>query len=31
LFHGKQYSVLQIKDNWVFNKIENIEVAVKWV
>lgn len=29
LFHGKQYSVLQIKDNWVFNKIENIEVAVK--
>lgn len=29
LFHDKQYSVLHIKDNWVFNKIENIEVAVK--
>lgn len=29
IFQDRQYSVLHIRDNWVFNKIENIEVAVK--
>lgn len=29
VFNDRQYSVLHIKDNWVFNKIESIEVAVK--
>ena len=31
IFHDRQYSILAIQDNWVFNKIESIEVAVKWV
>jgi hypothetical protein len=29
IFQGRQYSVLHIRDNWVFNKVENIEVAIK--
>lgn len=29
IFHDRQYSILAIQDNWVFNKIESIEVAVK--
>lgn len=28
-FNSRQYSVLKVIDNWVFNKIESIEVAVK--
>lgn len=28
-FNNRQYSVLKVQDNWVFNKIESIEVAVK--
>jgi hypothetical protein len=28
-FNNRQYSVLKVVDNWVFNKIESIEVAVK--
>lgn len=28
-FNNRQYSVLKVIDNWVFNKIESIEVAVK--
>lgn len=31
IFNDRQYSVLEIIDNWIFNKIENIEVVVKWV
>lgn len=29
IFNDRQYSILDIQDNWVFNKIESIEVAVK--
>lgn len=29
IFQDRQYSVLHIRDNWVFNKVENIEVAIK--
>lgn len=29
IFQNREYSVLDIQDNWVFNKIESIEVAVK--
>ena len=29
IFRGKKYSVLEVMDNWVFNKLESIEVAVK--
>ena len=28
-FNNRQYSVLKVIDNWIFNKIESIEVAVK--
>lgn len=28
-FNNRQYSVLKVQDNWIFNKIESIEVAVK--
>lgn len=29
IFNNRQYSVLKVIDNWIFNKIESIEVAVK--
>ena len=29
LFADRQYSVLDVQDNWIFNKLESIEVAVK--
>lgn len=29
VFQGRQYSVLKVKDNWIFNKVESIEVVVK--
>lgn len=29
IFNDRQYSVLEVIDNWVFNKIESIEVIVK--
>lgn len=29
IFNDRQYSVLKVCDNWIFNKIESIEVAVK--
>ena len=29
VFNNRQYSVLKVIDNWIFNKIESIEVAVK--
>ena len=29
IFNDRQYSVLKVIDNWVFNKIESIEVIVK--
>ena len=29
IFNNRQYSVLEVIDNWVFNKIESIEVIVK--
>jgi hypothetical protein len=28
-FMGKTYSVLKVKDNWIWNRIENFTVAVK--
>lgn len=29
IFHDRQYSVLEVIDNWIFNELENIEVVVK--
>lgn len=29
VFNNRQYSVLKVIDNWIFNKIESIEVIVK--
>lgn len=29
IFNNRQYAVLEIIDNWIFNKIESIEVIVK--
>ena len=28
-FMGKTYSVIKVKDNWIWNRIENYTVAVK--
>lgn len=29
IFNGKEYSVLKVQDNWLWNKIANISLAVK--
>jgi len=29
VFHNKTYTILQVNDNWIWNKIANISVAVK--
>ena len=29
LFGGKTYTILKVKDNWIWNKIESYTVAVK--
>lgn len=29
IFNGRTYSILRVKDNWVWNKIANFTVAVK--
>ena len=29
IFNNRQYSVLKVIDNWIFNRIESIEVVVK--
>lgn len=29
IFNGRTYSILRVKDNWVWNKIANYTVAVK--
>lgn len=29
IFQGKTYSILKVKDNWIWNKIANFIVAVK--
>lgn len=29
IFGGKTYSILKVKDNWIWNKIVNYTVAVK--
>ena len=29
VFGGRTYSILKVKDNWVWNKIANFTVAVK--
>jgi hypothetical protein len=29
IFGGKTYSILHVKDNWIWNKIVNYTVAVK--
>lgn len=29
IFGGKTYSILHVKDNWIWNKIANFTVAVK--
>lgn len=29
VFSGRTYSILKVKDNWVWNKIANFTVAVK--
>lgn len=28
-FQGRTYTILEVKDNWLWNKIENYTVAVK--
>jgi hypothetical protein len=30
MFRNKTYTVLRVADNWIFNRIESLEVAVKW-
>jgi hypothetical protein len=30
VFRNKTYTVLKVSDNWIFNRIESLEVAVKW-
>lgn len=29
IFNGETYTILKVKDNWIFNRIENYTVAVK--
>lgn len=29
IFNNRQYSVLEIVDSWIFNRVESIEVVVK--
>ena len=29
IFQGKTYTVIKVKDNWLFNRIENYTVAIK--
>jgi hypothetical protein len=29
IFNGRTYSILRVKDNWIWNKIVNFTVAVK--
>lgn len=29
VFNNKTYTILEVKDNWLFNRIENYTVAVK--
>ena len=29
VFNNRQYSVLKVIDNWIFNRVESIEVIVK--
>ena len=29
IFNGNTYTVLKVKDNWIWNRIENFTVAVK--
>jgi hypothetical protein len=29
MFRNKTYTVLRVADNWIFNRIESLEVAVK--
>ena len=28
-FQGKTYTVIKVKDNWLWNKVENFTIAVK--
>lgn len=29
VFRNKTYTVLKVSDNWIFNRVESLEVAVK--
>lgn len=29
VYNGNTYTILEVRDNWIFNKIESISVAVK--
>lgn len=29
IYEGRKYSVITVKNNWIFNKVESIEVMVK--
>ena len=29
VFRNKTYTVLKVSDNWIFNRIESLEIAVK--
>ena len=31
IFNGNTLTVLKVKDNWIWNRIENYTVAVKWI
>jgi len=31
VFNGNTLTVLKVKDNWIWNRIENYTVAVKWI
>lgn len=28
-FRGERHTILEVKDNWIFNKIENITILIK--
>lgn len=30
IFQGQTYSILKVQDNWVWNKIANLILAVRW-
>jgi hypothetical protein len=31
VIHGHTYSILKVQDEWIWNKVANIILAVKWM